>query len=182
MKIHHFIIATSLAIPSFIFSPNAEAHKHFNKVKNISSSEKITGNGYEILKEKNYIHASEKLSEALKINPKNKFALLLRAYSKKELKDYRSALKDLNTILKIDSEYNAAVALRAWVNIKLRNYTEAIDDYSKLIAYDLMLKDSYGNRGFLKEIMNDNEGACSDWQKGGLLGNEKASLAFENHC
>ena len=51
MKIYHFIIATSLAIPSFIFSPNAEAHKHFNKVKNISSSEKITGNGYEILKE-----------------------------------------------------------------------------------------------------------------------------------
>ena len=85
MKINHFIIATSLAISSFIFSPNAEAHKHFNKVKNISSSEKITDNGYEILKEKNYIHASEKLSEALEINPKNKFALLLRAFSKKEL-------------------------------------------------------------------------------------------------
>ena len=101
MKIYHFIIATSLAIPSFIFSPNAEAHKHFNKVKNISSSEKITDNGYEILKEKNYIHASEKLSEALEINPKNKFALLLRAFSKKELKDYKSALEDLNTILKI---------------------------------------------------------------------------------
>ena len=98
MKIYHFIIATSLAIPSFIFSPNAEAHKHFNKVKNISSSEKITSKGYEILKEKNYIHASEKLSEALKINPKNKFALLLRAFSKKELKDYKSALEDLNTI------------------------------------------------------------------------------------
>ena len=53
---------------------------------------------------------------------------------------------------------------------------------SKLIAYDLMLKDSYGNRGFLKEIMQDNEGACSDWQKGGALGNEKASSAFEKHC
>ena len=142
----------------------------------------VTKNGYEILKEKNYIHASKKFSEALKTNPKNKFALLLRAYSKKELKDYKSALKDLNTILKIDSEYNAAVALRAWVNIKLENYPEAIDDYSKLIAYDLMLKDSYGNRGFLKEIMQDKEGACSDWQKGGALGNEKASSAFENHC
>ena len=77
MKIYHLIIASLLAIPSLIFTPNAEAHKHFNKVKNISSSEKITNNGYEILKEKNYIHASEKLSEALKINPKNKFALLL---------------------------------------------------------------------------------------------------------
>ena len=134
------------------------------------------------MKGKNYIHASKKFSEALKTNPKNKFALLLRAYSKKELKDYKSALKDLNTILKIDSEYNAAVALRAWVNIKLQNYPEAIDDYSKLIAYDLMLKDSYGNRGFLKEIMNDNKGACSDWKKGGELGNEKASSAFKNHC
>ena len=30
--------------------------------------------------------------------------------------------------------------------------------------------------------MNDNEGACSDWQKGSELGNEKASSAFKNHC
>ena len=78
MKIYHLIIASLLAIPSLIFTPNAEAHKHFNKVKNITSSEKITNNGYKILKEKNYIHASKKFSEALKTNPKNKFALLLR--------------------------------------------------------------------------------------------------------
>jgi hypothetical protein len=30
--------------------------------------------------------------------------------------------------------------------------------------------------------MQDKEGACSDWQKGGALGNEKASSAFKNHC
>ena len=62
--------------------------------------------------------------------------------------------------MKIDLEYNTPLLLRAWVNIKLRNYLEAIDDYSKLIAYDLMLKDLYDNRGFLKEIINDNEGAA----------------------
>ena len=36
MKIYHLIIASLLAIPSLIFTPNAEAHKHFNKVKNIN--------------------------------------------------------------------------------------------------------------------------------------------------
>ena len=46
MKIYHLIIASLLAIPSLIFTPNAEAHKHFNKVKNITSSEKITKNGF----------------------------------------------------------------------------------------------------------------------------------------
>ncbi len=183
MKIYPLLVACSLGLATYTFTPKAEAHKHFNKFENISKSEKITEEGYEILKNDDYIGASEKFTEALDINTKNKFALLLRAFSKKEIKDYESALKDVNNILKIDSEYNyAALVLRAWVHINLGNYPEAIDDYSQLIAYDTYLKDSYGNRGFLKDIMKDMKGACSDWQKGGALGNEKASSAFENHC
>ena len=38
------------------------------------------------------------------------------------------------------------------------------------------------NRGFIKDILRDQEGACSDWYEGGELGNEKALYAFENHC
>ncbi len=183
MKIYPLLFACSLGLATYTFTPKVEAHRHFNKFENISKSEKITEEGYAILKKDDYINASEKFTEALRFNAKNKFALLLRAYSKKEIKDYKSALKDVNNILKIDSEYNdAALVLRAWVNINLENYPEAIDDYSQLIAYDTYLKDSYGNRGFLKEIMKDIEGACSDWEKGGKLGNEKAFSAFENHC
>ena len=173
-----FLLISGLIFVFFGCSKNNEID--YNPQSKINAYE-VYKEGLEAFDRNDFFYASKKFSEALKTNPKNKFALLLRAFSKKELKDYKSSLKDLNTILKIDSEYNAAVALRAWVNIKLKNYPEAIDDYSKLIAYDLMLKDSYGNRGFLKEIMQDKEGACSDWQKGGALGNEKASSAFENH-
>lgn len=182
MKIYPLLVACSLGLATYTFTPKAEAHKQFNKFKDISKSEKITNKGYEILKNDNYIDASKKFTKALEINPKNKFALLLRAFSKKEMKNYESSLKDLNKIIEIDSEYNAAIVLRAWVHINLGNYPEAIDDYSQLIAYDTYLKDSYGNRGFLKDIMKDIEGACSDWQKAGELGNEKAFSAFENHC
>jgi hypothetical protein len=57
-----------------------------------------------------------------------------------------------------------------------------MDDYSLLIEKNLYLKISYGNRGFIKDIFRDQKGACSDWQKGGELGNEKAFSAFKEHC
>ena len=49
MKIYHLIIATSLAIPSLIFTPNAEAHKKIS-VYLIKEDEKF----YEIEAEKKF--------------------------------------------------------------------------------------------------------------------------------
>ena len=66
--------------------------------------------------------------------------------------------------------------------MNLKNYSEAMDDYSRLIEKNVYLKISYANRGFIKDIFRDQEGACSDWKKGGDLGNENAFSAFENHC
>ena len=83
----------------------------------------------------------------------------------------------------MDSNFNKeAIYFRAWFHTNLKNYSEAMNDYSRLIEKNEYLKISYGNRGFIKDILHDQEGACSDWDKGGELGNEKALSAFENHC
>ena len=99
------------------------------------------------------------------------------------MKNFKGALKDLNTLITMDSNFNdSAIFLSGWMHINLKNYSAAMDDYSRSIEKNVFLKTSYGNRGFHKEIMNDTEGACSDWKKGGELGNKKAFSAFENHC
>ena len=83
----------------------------------------------------------------------------------------------------MDSDFNdSAIFLREWIHINLKNYSVAMDDYSRSIKNNVFLKTSYANRGFIKDIMQDKKGACSDWGKGGKLVNEKALSAFENHC
>ncbi len=173
MKIYPLLIACSLGLATYTLTPKAKAHNQFNEVK-VSSNNELNVNYRAIIK---------KFSKELKIDKTNKKALLTRAYARGKMKNFKGALKDLNTLITMDSNFNdSAIFLRGWMHINLKNYSDAMDDYSRSIEKNVFLKTSYGNRGFLKEIMNDTEGACSDWKKGGELGNEKAFSAFENHC
>ena len=173
MKIYPLLIACSLAIAPFIISDDAKAHRQFNKDK-VSSDNELNVNYRSLIK---------KYSKELRIDKTNKMALLTRAYAKGKIHNYEGALKDINSLIKMDSNFNKeAIYFRAWFHTNLKNYSDAMDDYSRLIEKNVYLKTSYGNRGFIKDIFRDQEGACSDWKKGGSLGNEKAFSAFENHC
>ena len=173
MKIYPLLIACTLAIATNTIADKAKAHNQFNEV-NISSDQELNVNYREIIKT---------FSQELRVDKTNKKALLTRAYAKGKINDYEGALKDINSLIKMDSNFNKeAIYFRAWFHTNLKNYSEAMNDYSRLIEKNEYLKISYGNRGFIKDILRDQEGACSDWDKGGELGNEKALSAFENHC
>ena len=89
----------------------------------------------------------------------------------------------MNFLIKMDSDFNdSAIFLRGWMHINLKNYSDAMDDYSRSIKNNVFLKTSYANRGFIKDILGDQKGACSDWGKGGKLGNDQAYSAFKYHC
>ena len=173
MKIYPLLIACSLGLATYTFTPKAEAHNQFNEVK-VSSNNELNVNYRAIIK---------KFSKELKIDKTNKKALLTRAYARGKMTNFKGALKDLNTLIKMDSDFNdSAIFLRGWIHINLKNYSVAMDDYSRSIENNVFLKTSYSNRGFIKDILRVQKGACSDWEKGGKLGNEKASSAFKNHC
>ena len=173
MKIYPLLIACTLAIATNTIADKAKAHNQFNEV-NISSDQELNVNYREIIKT---------FSQELRVDKTNKKALLTRAYAKGKINDYEGALKDINSLIKMDSNFNKeAIYFRAWFHTNLKNYSEAMNDYSRLIEKNEYLKISYGIRGFIKDILRDQEGACSDWDKGGELGNEKALSAFENHC
>ena len=173
MKIYPLLIACSLAITTYTISNEAKAHWQFYKDKRSNDNE-LNINWREIIKTS---------SKKLKFDKNDEAALLARAFAKGKVKNYRGALKDINKLIHMDSKYyNLAILLRAWSHINLKNYSEAMNDYSSLIENNEYLKDSYSNRGFIKDIFRDQQGACSDWRIGGELGNENALSAFENHC
>ena len=173
MKIYPLLIACSLVITTYTISKEAKAHWQFYKDKESDDNE-LNINWREIIKIN---------SKNLKSNKNYQLSLLVRAFAKGKIKNYRSALKDINKLIKMDSKYNnLAILYRAWFHINLRNYSEAMDNYSSLIENNEYLKDSYSNRGFIKDIFHDQKGACSDWKIGGELGNEIALSAFKNHC
>ena len=153
MKIYPLLIAFSLGITSYTFSPKAKADKQFNNV-NISSNQELNVNYRKIIKNS---------SKELRVDKTNKKALLTRAYAKGKIKNFNGALKDLNTLITMDSNFNdSAIFLRGWMHINLKNYSDAMDDYSRLIEKNVYLKTSYGNRGFIKDIFRDQENLFSD--------------------
>ena len=173
MKIYPLLIAFSLPIATYRISDEAKAHWQFYKQKE-SNDNDLNINWRDNIK----YH-----SKRLKFDRNNEASLFGRALAKGKVKNYRGALKDINKLIKIDSKYNnLAILYRAWFHTNLRNYSEAMDDYSSLIENNEYLKDSYTNRGFIKDIFHDQKGACSDWKIGGELGNQNALSAFKNHC
>ena len=171
MKIYPLLIACSLAITTYTISHEAKAHRQFYKDK---ESNELNINWSENIK----YH-----SKRLKFDKNNKESLLGRALAKGKVKNYRGALKDINKLIKMDSKYNnVAIRFRAWFHEGLGNYSEAIEDFSSLIENNEFLIDSYSYRGFMKDLLHDQKGACSDWKIGGELGNEKAFSAFKEHC
>ena len=153
MKIYPLLIACTLAIATNTIADKAKAHNQFNEV-NISSDQELNVNYREIIKT---------FSQELRVDKTNKKALLTRAYAKGKMKFFKSALKDLNFLIKMDSDFNdSAIFLRGWIHTNLKNYSDAIDDYSRSIKNNVFLKTSYANRGFIKDILGDQKGACSD--------------------
>ena len=173
MKFYPLLIACSLTITTYTISNEAKAHRQFYKDKESKDNELII----------NWRDNIKYFSKKLKFDRNNEDALLGRALAKGKVKDYRGALKDINKVIKKDSKYkNLAIRFRAWFHEGLGNYSEAIEDYSSLIDNNKFLKDSYSYRGFMKDLLHDQKGACSDWKIGGDLGNQRALSAFENHC
>ena len=121
-------------------------------------------------------------TESLKFNSRNTYSLFNRANSKSELGDYEGAVNDLNLLLSIDPGNGSAMYNRARFNANLRRNIKAIKDYSRAISKEVELQYSYFNRGILKEMIGDAQGACNDWRKGIENGNKRAKNVFAENC
>jgi tetratricopeptide (TPR) repeat protein len=78
--------------------------------------------------------AVEKLSESLKIDPENTFALSNRAYSYSMLDDLRAAVADAAAVTKLDPRIVDSFDLQIWLLTSLDEKTEALRVIDAMLA------------------------------------------------
>ena len=71
---------------------------------------------------------------------------------------------------------------RGNLHYKLQDFREAELDYSKAISLDPGFWMAYYNRGVVREMLRDEEGACEDWRVAGGHGIPNALKYHTNIC
>jgi tetratricopeptide (TPR) repeat protein len=109
-------------------------------------------------------------SVAIKLNPDFYIAYNNRGTAKYYLGQPDSALIDFNKAIEIQPNYIPALNNKAAGLSKNMAYTEAIGLFNQILESDNTFGKAYLNRGLVRELTGDLEGACTDWKKALELG------------
>ncbi|HKF73405.1 MAG TPA: hypothetical protein VKB68_16750 [Stellaceae bacterium] len=110
-------------------------------------------------------NARSELDAGLKLAPKDVRLLLDRAQAEGLAHDFWAALDDLNAALDIEPKRADALVLRAAAYRQVEATDLAVDDIARAIALQPQFPDAYLERGTLRAIKGDYDGARADWTR-----------------
>ncbi len=110
-------------------------------------------------------NARAELDAALKLTPKSVRLLLDRGQAEGLAHDFWAAIDDLNAALDIEPNRADALVLRAAAYRQLDSMDLAADDVARAITLQPQFPDAYLERGTLRAIKGDYEGARTDWNR-----------------
>lgn len=134
------------------------------------------------MKLEKYDEAIEDYTTAILLDSNCYQAINNRGVAKIEKKDYKGAIEDFNLCVKRKKDYYAAINNRGIAYYKNKRYKEAIEDFNFILSVNPSEASAYLHRGNTKEMLRDNEGACSDWKKAAELGIEEAKGYVKKQC
>ena len=108
-------------------------------------------------------NARGELDAGLKLAPKDIRLLIDRGQAEGLAHDLWAAIDDLNAALDIQPNRVEALVLRAAAYRQLDSIDLAVDDVARAIALQPEFPDAYLERGTLRAIKGDYEGARTDW-------------------
>ena len=108
-------------------------------------------------------NARAELDAGLKLTPKDVRLLMDRAQAEGLAHDFWAAVDDLNAALDIEPNRVEALVLRAAAYRQLDATDLATDDITRAIAVQPQFPDAYLERGTLRAIKGDYDGARADW-------------------
>lgn len=168
-------------------------NKNYNDVeilKSIASCYNLLSNYFEAIQ---YYNKVIKIMEGYKNNSFSNLSYIYQARGecKSSLKDDRGAILDYEKAISINSNgyykprvYNYMAYSKMQINdLKgaLISLNKAIEDENSKHNNDDTAY-SYYLLGFVKNSLNDKEGACIAWSKSGELGNPNAYIAIQKNC
>lgn len=125
--------------------------------------------------------AVEDYSVALSLDSTSAVAYNNRGREKYLMGDKDGALADFNRALFFSENYIQASNNKACILIKNSDYKEALQVLNEIISSSPGFARAYLNRGLVKELLGDLEGACADWQKALEMGITEARN-YVNEC
>ncbi len=139
------------------------------------------------LHQSNWVGAIADLSKAIELNPYDEEIYSARGLAKDALKDYTGAATDLNKAIALNPNDAMAYFNRSFVMDETNDYNNEISDFDKVIRLDSlnkfgMNKYAYYRRGNAKHNLNNDDAACSDWNKAGELGESNAYTYINLYC
>lgn len=103
-----------------------------------------------------------------------------RGFAYMESGSYRKAIEDFSVCIRRNPVSSKAYNNRGIAYYKIKEFELSIQDFDKAIS----LKDDYGiaylHRGNLKEMLDDEVGACEDWARAAALGVKQAETCLKN--
>jgi tetratricopeptide (TPR) repeat protein len=129
----------------------------------MSNSTLYSNWGYALYKLKQEDKAFEFIKKALKIDPKNGNAYRIRAEIKYDKNDNLGASEDYTIAIQYNPNATNYFS-RGLSYYYLKDYKKSIYDIDKAIQLNPNSSQYYYDRGDVKDMMNDINGACKDWQ------------------
>jgi len=133
-------------------------------------AEKYLDSGYEKYSEENYEGAIKDFNKALKTNDSNPEIYFLRGVSFSSMGEKVKAMNDLQKAVELNPEYGEAYYEIGYIFLTDKNANEAIKAFDKTIMSNPDFAEAWVSRGTAKCMMEDKEGAQSDWAKAKELG------------
>jgi tetratricopeptide (TPR) repeat protein len=110
-------------------------------------------------------NARAELDAGLKLVPKDVRLLMDRAQAEGLAHDFWAALDDLNAALDIEPNRVEALVLRAAAYRQVNATDLAVDDIARALSVQPQFPDAYLERGTLRAIKGDYDGAREDWNR-----------------
>lgn len=122
-----------------------------------------------------YEGALEDYNVALNLDSGFYYALNNRGTLHYYLGNLEEAIADFDSALAIAPKYIPSMNNKASLMSKINKNEDAIVIFDEIVTIDDSYGRAYLNRGLVKELMGDLEGACEDWNKALELGVEEAA-------
>jgi tetratricopeptide (TPR) repeat protein len=137
--------------------------------------------GYAYLLKDNNPMAIQDFTDALRMLPTNKLALLGRGVARYQLSDYSGAQTDLSAYLEVDKKNAMAYNYMAAVCFMKQDFNGALANYSEVVRLDSTYPDIYTNRGMMRHYLRDFKGAIQDYDKA-IQAKPGASSSYNNRA
>lgn len=152
------------ALGALLFTLPGSVHGQGNR-----EAAKLTKEGAEALKAKDYDRAVELFRRASELDHRNdrsySAALQQRAYALTEKQQYQRAIDDYNAALEITPDDAGTHERRAYAEMKLGDYDHALADYNELIKHKPNEVRYLLYRSYIYEVKGDTTNGIADCDK-----------------